>query len=146
MGRALMSSVSLRFFLAVLAMQAAFPYLLSAPVRAQTNPAESSTHSASRDSIEEVIVTARRREESLQDVPISLTALSAAAIVGRSAANLSDLTAATPNVQIAPSSIVGNAAAAIFIRGIGQFDNSITTDPGVGVYVDGVYFAQIGRA
>jgi iron complex outermembrane receptor protein len=141
-----MSTVSHRVIGAVLALQAVFACLWGAPVRAQTSPAESSNQSASRDSIEEVIVTARRREESLQDVPISITALSAADIVERSAANLADLTAATPNVQIAPSSIVGNAAAAIFIRGIGQFDNSITTDPGVGVYVDGVYFARTNGA
>lgn len=93
---------------------------------------------------EEITVTARRRVERIEDVPISLTALGSDQLASRQIDNTKDLGHVVPNLQfspVAPSS--GNSSsAAIFIRGVGQADFIASTDPGVGFYVDGVYFAR----
>jgi len=94
--------------------------------------------------IEDIVVTAQRRETRLQDTPISITAVTAAAIEQRGYTNISEITGATPNLQFdatAPVSGSSNASS-IFIRGVGQTDFLLTTDPGVGVYLDGVYIAR----
>ena len=93
--------------------------------------------------LEEVVVTARRREESLQDTPVSITAFSGAALEARHIERLDGLAAATPNLVIDPSANFSgsSAAASVFIRGIGQVDFTLTTEPGVGIYLDGVYVA-----
>jgi iron complex outermembrane receptor protein len=96
--------------------------------------------------LEEITVTARRREENLQNVPVSVVAFTEKNLRTNMIRNLEDVGAQSPNVMIMPSSNAGNAAAAIFIRGIGQFDEIITTDPGVGVYIDGVYLARTSGA
>lgn len=97
---------------------------------------------ATSNVLEEITVTARRREESLQRVPIAITALSEVDLVARSATTLTDLTGASPNLMVSPNNNTGGSASSIFIRGIGQSDTVITTDPGVGVYIDGVYLAR----
>lgn len=91
--------------------------------------------------IEEIIVTARKREESLQEVPIAITAFTADALEKRSLTNLMEIGAFVPNVQMntSPGGSGGGNNAQIYIRGIGQNDFIATTDPGVGIYVDGVY-------
>ena len=92
--------------------------------------------------LEEVVVTAQKREESLQDTPISLAAFSGDQLEQFGIVNLGDITARTPNVDITPfpnsrSSLV------IFMRGVGNNDSQTTQDPAVGVYFDGVY---VGRS
>ncbi|MEM8960998.1 MAG: TonB-dependent receptor [Acidobacteriota bacterium] len=93
---------------------------------------------------EEITVTARRREESLQQTPLAITALTGTALEERSATDLSDTADYAPNVEFnigGSLNGVGNEAN-VFIRGLGQNDNAIFTDPGVGIYVDGVYLAR----
>jgi iron complex outermembrane recepter protein len=97
---------------------------------------------AGRNTIEEIIVTARKREERLQDTPISITAFSAQDIEARSIHELSDIGAFTPNMEITPGAVNGGNSAQVFIRGVGQLDWMVTGDPGVGIYVDGVYLAR----
>lgn len=93
--------------------------------------------------LEEIIVTARKREESIQQTPISITALTAADMEARSLTDLSEIDAFAPNVDISAGPVSGGSFnSQITIRGIGQIDFLITTDPGVGTYVDGVYFAR----
>uniref|UniRef100_UPI00356397FF TonB-dependent receptor n=1 Tax=Litorivivens sp. TaxID=2020868 RepID=UPI00356397FF len=92
--------------------------------------------------LEEVVVTAQKREESLQDTPISLAAFSGDQLDQFGIDDLGDITARTPNVDITPfpnsrSSLV------IFMRGVGNNDSQTTQDPAVGVYIDGVY---VGRS
>ncbi len=91
--------------------------------------------------IEEVVVTARRREESLQDVPIAVTAVSAQALENINAANITVLQQVTPNLtlQVARGS---NSTLIAFIRGIGQQDPVWSFEPGVGLYIDDVYMAR----
>jgi iron complex outermembrane receptor protein len=93
-------------------------------------------------SLEEIVVTARRREEFLQRTPVAVTAFGAQALEERSIGDIWDIAGYTPNVEFTPGSITGNSGGHIFIRGIGQSDFLITTDPGVGVYVDGVYLGR----
>jgi iron complex outermembrane receptor protein len=91
--------------------------------------------------LEEITVTARKREENLQVTPISITAFSAKGLEERSITRLDEIANVTPNLVIKSSVATdGNSAsAAFFIRGIGQSDFLLNVDPGVGVYVDGVY-------
>ncbi len=94
--------------------------------------------------LEEVITTARRTAENLQDTPVSVTALSADLLQEIGAIDLRSVTSVTPNMEF---SYAGNGSgggnfAQVFIRGVGQPDFIITKDPGVGIYVDGVYLAR----
>ncbi len=91
--------------------------------------------------IEEVVVTARRREENIQSVPIPVTALSDEDLRGRGAEDLTDLTRLTPNLAFNHSAS-NKGAAEVFLRGIGQVNWSPTQDPKVGVYLDGVYLGR----
>ena len=94
--------------------------------------------------LEEVIVTAQKRAQNLQDIPIAVSAFSTADIERRNVSNIAQLADFTPNVIFdTTTSISGlSSGAAVFIRGIGQIDFGLTTDPGVGTYVDGVYMSR----
>jgi iron complex outermembrane receptor protein len=94
--------------------------------------------------LENIVVTARRTEESLQKTPVSVTALSRDDLTVRSSFDLDSIDNFAPNitVQSAPLSSGANFIASAFIRGIGQGDFLATTDPGVGIYVDDVYLAR----
>lgn len=94
--------------------------------------------------LEEVIVTAQKREESLQDTPIAITAFTANALKDKGVNDISEIANFTPNLVFDTTSPIGgvSSGAAVFIRGIGNTDFSLTTDPGVGTYVDGVYVAR----
>lgn len=94
--------------------------------------------------LDEIIVTARKREENAQDTPISITAMSGDMLEERQILNVAQIASFAPNVNIQPVGNVSGSSATItaFIRGIGQTDFNITADPGVGIYVDGVYVAR----
>src|SRR3569832_1271701 len=97
------------------------------------------------ETLEEVMVTARRRAESLQDTPVVVTALSADSLQRQQVISTTDLDKVAPNIQFhSYGTLTGNnSAAQVFIRGIGQTDATPAVDPGVGVYIDDVY---MGRA
>ena len=88
-----------------------------------------------------IVVTARRREEQLQDVPVAMTALDYKRLEDTGAKDLTALQQQTPNatVQVARGS---NSTLISFIRGVGQQDPLWGFDPGVGMYVDDVYIAR----
>ncbi|SFJ67116.1 iron complex outermembrane recepter protein [Sphingomonas sp. NFR04] len=94
---------------------------------------------------QEIVVTARRRAESLQDTPVAITALSAETLAARQIQQTQDLERVTPSLQFKPAGqLSGNSASAVvFIRGVGQVDPTAAVDPGVGIYLDEVY---LGRA
>jgi len=94
--------------------------------------------------LEEITVTARKREESLQDTPVSVAAFTSADLEARGTVDFSDLGEFTPNVTFDYTSAIaaGNSAAIVMIRGIGAADWTIGTDPGVGIYLDGVYISR----
>jgi iron complex outermembrane recepter protein len=96
------------------------------------------------DTLESIVVTARRREESLQDTPVAVTALSGDALEQRQIVSTTDLDKVAPNLQFhSYGTLTGNnSAAQVFIRGIGQTDATPAVDPGVGVYIDDVYMGR----
>jgi len=91
--------------------------------------------------VEELVVTARRREESLKDVPVAVSAVSGERLAQTGAVDLTTLQRSTPNttVQVARGS---NSTLISFIRGVGQQDPLWGFEPGVGLYVDDVYVAR----
>ncbi|MEJ1964675.1 MAG: TonB-dependent receptor [Gammaproteobacteria bacterium] len=93
------------------------------------------------EEIEEVTVTAQKREQSLQSVPISVAAVTGDDLAERSVTNLTELASQITGLQYVPSTH-GGSNATFYLRGVGQGDFIATTDPGVGVYVDGVYIAR----
>jgi iron complex outermembrane recepter protein len=102
--------------------------------------AEASTAEQAQESLPgDIVVTARRRAESLQDVPIAISAFGAEALSNLQADQLSGIQYATPNLYLDQGD-AGNAV--IYIRGVGQNDSLAFADPGVGVYVDDVFIAR----
>ncbi|MEM9531832.1 MAG: TonB-dependent receptor, partial [Pseudomonadota bacterium] len=102
------------------------------------------SNSAAFAQLEEVVVTAQKREQGLQETSIAVTAFTAGAIDSKNIADISELANFTPNLVFDTTSPVSglSSGAVIFIRGIGNTDFSLTTDPGVGTYVDGVYLSR----
>ena len=99
-----------------------------------------SESSESFTGIEEIIVTARKKEEPLQETPVTITALTDAKIQKLYATDLKDLGMSVPNLVInqAASGSFSNSAA-VFMRGIGNSDIDSTIDPPIGIFIDGVY-------
>ncbi|HQR02784.1 MAG: TonB-dependent receptor [Proteobacteria bacterium] len=92
--------------------------------------------------LEEVVITAQKREERLQDVPIAVTALSGSQLVNRGIEGLANLNSLAPNLMFRPNPST-NLVATVSIRGSVTGQPAIWMDPPVGIYVDGVY---IGKA
>ncbi len=94
--------------------------------------------------LQEIVVTAQKREENLQETPIAVTSFTAETIRSKNITNISELQNFTPNLVFDTTSPISglSSGAVVFIRGIGNTDFSLTTDPGVGTYVDGVYVAR----
>lgn len=95
--------------------------------------------------IEEVIVTAQKREERLQEVPIAVTAFDASALGDRSMVTVGDVARFTPGLVQTSGSTGGNDGF-YFIRGVGQADFTAVQDPGVATYIDGVYLGRTSGA
>ncbi len=111
----------------------AAPLALSAPAIAQDVAAENE---------EAIVVTARRTEESLQEVPASVSAFSEAQMERLGATEATGLQGAVPNLNVVQGRGSSNATN-IYIRGVGQPDALQTFDPAVGFYVDDVYYSRI---
>jgi iron complex outermembrane receptor protein len=111
--------------------------LTAAPAMAQDAAPQQDVQAASLD---DIVVTARRRDERLQDVPVAVTALTSETLENLQASDIGDLEGAVPNLTLHEGD-ANNAV--IYLRGVGQVDSLAFADPGVGVYVDDVY---LGRA
>lgn len=95
---------------------------------------------------EEVTVTAQKRAQSIYEVPTAISAFTAATIEKQGITDLTDIGKFVPNLNVTGFSAGHTSSANPFIRGIGLQDHLITTDPGVSVYVDGVYLGrQVGQ-
>lgn len=94
--------------------------------------------------LEEIVITARKISESLQDVPIAVSVFTAESLQKKGLSNISQIGDYTPSLIMDFTSALTGSSASIttFIRGIGQSDFLLTIDPGVGLYVDGVYVAR----
>ena len=97
-------------------------------------------------SIPEIIVTAQFREQRLQDTPIAITALSADALEARSESNLSDVANSAPSVVLRPASAAFGNSITATIRVLGQIDFNPAYEPGVGLYIDDVYYPRLTGA
>ncbi|GAB3431001.1 TonB-dependent receptor [Massilia solisilvae] len=95
----------------------------------------------SENNIEKVVVTARRREETLQDVPVSVTAFSADQLSKQAIPDLTGLTNSIPNTTLKASRAT-NTTLTAFIRGVGQADPVAGFESGVGIYMDDVFLAR----
>ena len=98
-------------------------------------------NSQSFEALEEIVVTAQKKEENLQETPIAITAITESAIDDLDIANVVDLAGMAPNVHIinTPSN---NTASTIAIRGGVTINPAITWEPTVGMYLDGVYIGK----
>ncbi len=92
---------------------------------------------AAQGAIEEIVVTARKRAESLQEVPVAVSAFSDQELQNQSIQEFIDIEAQLPGVQIRQAQ-ADPSIALVVIRGQSQADTLLTTDSSVGVYVDGV--------
>lgn len=104
--------------------------------------AEETKTTAKQDAFEKIEVTARKRTESLFESPTAITSIGANLIDKANMSNLEDIGKYVPNLNITSYGVGNSAHASVFIRGIGLQDHVITTDPGVGVYLDGVYLGR----
>ena len=91
--------------------------------------------------VDDIVVTARRRAESLQDVPVAVTAVSGEQLEARGALDITELARSTPSLTL-NAARGSNSTLISFIRGVGQQDPLWGFDPGVGLYIDDVYVAR----
>ncbi|CAN7426511.1 TonB-dependent receptor [Phenylobacterium sp. LjRoot225] len=104
-------------------------------------PARSQSADPDGAVVEELVVTARRRAETLNDVPISLTVQTGEQLEQRGAPDITSLQRVTPNLTLQVSRGT-NSTLTAFIRGVGQQDPLWGFEPGVGLYIDDVYVAR----
>lgn len=100
---------------------------------------------AEAETLESITVTARRRSENLEKVPVAVSAFSEEDLKDLQASNIDGLQGAVPGLNIVQGR-GSSSSANVFIRGIGQPDALQTFDPGVGMYVDDVYYSRIQGA
>ena len=95
--------------------------------------------------LEEIIVTAQKRRENLQETPLAVSALTAETIERRGITDVSSLTAAAPNLTVTTTG-ASTSNIALFIRGIGESETILTVDSPVGLYVDGIVLGRSSGA
>ncbi|NUT01111.1 MAG: TonB-dependent receptor [Sphingomonas sp.] len=109
------------------------------PTEEGTPPASVDTQTeAASGTDQDIVVTARRRSEVLQNVPIAVTAYSAEQLDRQGALDITDISDTTPNVNLETSRGT-NTTLTAFIRGVGQQDPVAGFEQGVGIYLDDVY-------
>ncbi|WP_156680923.1 TonB-dependent receptor [Sphingomonas profundi] len=153
-GSALFAVAATLFFTAQAQAQSTAPGTEAAPVPAETVPASpveggvapGQNQSAVNDTtqqqggLEDIVVTARKRAESVQDVPVAVTALSEVQIQRQDLTSLEKVAARTPNFSVGRAS--NGSGAQLTLRGIGSSSTSIGIEQSVAVVVDGVYYGQ----
>lgn len=119
--------------------------IFAAPALAQETPASAdATVAEDTGGLEEIVVTAQKREENLQDVPVSVTALSAEALANNRITDFTDLTRAASSLTVTQATSSPNNS--IILRGIGTFAFSIGVEPSVAVIVDDLPVVQQAQA
>ena len=121
------------------ALLAASPALAAAEDAAPPQSGASADATAATG-VEDIIVTARRRSESVQSIPVSVQAISAATVQARDLTSLEKIAAATPQFTVARAS--NGAGAQLTMRGIGSNATSIGIEQSVAIVVDSVYYGQ----
>ena len=118
--------------------------LAIAAVTAGTAGAQEPANSSTARLMEEIVVNARGVEEGLQDAPIAVSAFTGDTLDYRGVDSLNQIERFVPSLTLQNNPSFGGASnsAAIYLRGVGQKEFLPTTEPGVGLYVDGVYVAR----
>lgn len=104
--------------------------------------AEQQPQSAGAEGIQDIVVTARRTEESLQTTPIAVTALSPEALTTAKVENVVDLQRTAPGLVIGRGSAGGDGIVFVAIRGQGNLQPILANDPAVATYIDGIYIPR----
>ncbi|MDZ4811944.1 MAG: TonB-dependent receptor [Pseudomonadota bacterium] len=118
----------------------------SQPEQSQPDHSQPEQSESETNKMEEIVVTATKREAGIYDVPVAISAFTAETMELSGVTDLIDIGKFVPNLNVTEFSAGHTASVNPFIRGIGLQDHLITTDPGVGVYVDGVYLGrQVGQ-
>ncbi|RZJ45453.1 MAG: TonB-dependent receptor [Brevundimonas sp.] len=112
--------------------------MLAFPAAAQDGPQESSA-----TALDDVIVTAQRREQSLQDVPIAITAFNSETLERTAATGISDVAAKAPGVTLTQFNI---GEPQLYIRGVGTSSDSAASDPSIGFSIDEVSIGRSGAS
>ena len=134
----LVASTMLNPGLAATALRLAVPALMALGLTAV------SAHAQDGGTVEEVIVTSQKQVQNVQDVPIAVTAVTAQALQNKGITDVARLSNIAPNVTLDAGTPFSGSDTVLsaYIRGIGQNDFAFNQDPGVGVYIDGVYLAR----
>ncbi|MBO9580570.1 MAG: TonB-dependent receptor [Sphingobium sp.] len=121
---------------------------LAVPALAQGSAPQSNaaTDTSKDDQAPDIVVTAQFRAQNLQDTPLAITAVDAALMEAKSQTNLAQLADTAPNVNLKPQGASFGPSVAVSIRGIGQGDFNPAYEPGVGIYIDDVYYPQLTGA
>lgn len=141
MAKALLYFGAVTSLASVLAVEPAYGQVADTTRPEGTQPVQPQTDDSG---IGDIIVTAQKRSEKLQDVPIAISAFTSTALSERAVTSVAALSNLAPSVTLdaaAPFSGSSQVLGAT-IRGIGQQDFAMNVDPGVGVYLDGVYLAR----
>jgi iron complex outermembrane receptor protein len=115
---------------------------LAVPAFAQDKPADEDDAEAGR----EIVVTAQFRDQKLQDIPLSITAVDAALLESRNQTDLEAVARQAPNVTLNSMGGAYGSSLGASIRGVGQFDFNPAYEPGVGLYIDDVYYPTLTGA
>jgi len=107
-----------------------------------SQPSDTVTEAAG-NTTEDIVVTAQFRSQRLQDTPIAITAVSGAMLDAKGASSILDVANTAPNVTMRQAGGANGGAAQVFIRGVGQSDSQFAFEPGVGMYVDDVYYGTV---
>lgn len=126
--------------LMVATMLSGLPVAMAQPARGQVAPQEAAQEQFS--GIQDIVVTARRTEESLQTTPLAVTALGDVAIQRAQIVSVQDVQRVAPSVVISTGSASTSGFAFVSIRGQGNLQPLIANDPAVATYIDGVYIAR----
>jgi iron complex outermembrane recepter protein len=126
---------------AVLAIGVSVVALTTVPASAQDTLQDGADRTGT-----EIVVTAQFREQRLQDTPLAITAVNAEMLEARSQTNIAEITAQAPSVTLKPQGAAFGPSLGASIRGVGQYDFNPALEPGVGLYVDDVYYATLTGA
>lgn len=133
------SGRSLRLAASLLALSAG---MLAAPALAQDAPAAAAPAEDDRYD-DDIVVTAQFKEQRVQDTPLAITAISGDMMESRGVRDVAEVAKSVPNVFVERQVAGTGAGASAYIRGIGQSDPHFAVEPGVGLYVDDVYYGVI---
>ncbi len=138
-------TLSLRLFSAgsALALACGLAVPAMAQQAPQAQPQDAAQSADDNGSIKEIVVTAQFRSQKLQDTPLSITAIDANLLASRNQTDLAQIAAQAPNVVLNAQGGAYGSSLGASIRGIGQFDFNPAYEPGVGMYIDDVYYATL---